>query len=102
MLTGSDVYEAGWLVPGFSLHHEFDKLARAGLSPLRVLQMATSDASDYLGKREEVGVGCQLAERPGRDSAPHCAAAPAYDRLDRARQPWVIAPVICTEAFRRR
>ena len=56
MLTGSDVCGAGWLVPGFSLHHEFDELDRAGLAPLRVLQMATCDAADYLGVPGTVGV----------------------------------------------
>ncbi|MEO6472599.1 MAG: amidohydrolase family protein, partial [Aeromicrobium sp.] len=55
MLTGSDVCGAGWLVPGFALHHEFDELAAAGLSPLKVLQMATSDAGAYLGQPDTIG-----------------------------------------------
>ncbi|MGE4431004.1 MAG: amidohydrolase family protein [Sphingobium sp.] len=54
MLTGSD--ESGaWAVAGFSLHAEFDELAKAGLSPLRILQMSTSDAARFLGRTETMG-----------------------------------------------
>jgi len=49
MLTGSDATGAGWVIPGPSLHQEFDLLAEAGLSPLRVLQMATLRAAEFLG-----------------------------------------------------
>ncbi len=63
MLAGSDVCLAGWMVPGFSLHHEFDELAAAGVPPLKVLQMTTSDAGDYLGAVERIG---RLA--PGADA----------------------------------
>ncbi|MBK5305409.1 MAG: amidohydrolase family protein [Frankiaceae bacterium] len=52
MLTGSDACGAAWVVPGASLHAEFDELARAGISPLRVLQMTTSDAADFLGRSD--------------------------------------------------
>lgn len=55
MLAGSDVCGAVWLVPGVSLHREFDELARAGLPALRVLQMATSEAADFLGATEDFG-----------------------------------------------
>jgi imidazolonepropionase-like amidohydrolase len=44
MLAGSDSGGAAWEVPGLALHQEFDELARAGLSPLRVLQMTTWNA----------------------------------------------------------
>lgn len=54
MLTGSD--ESGaWAVAGFSLHAEFDELAQAGLSPLRILQMSTSDAARFLGRTATMG-----------------------------------------------
>lgn len=54
MLAGSDV-SGGWEVGGFSLHQEFDELARAGLSPLRILQMTTSNAADFLGRADRMG-----------------------------------------------
>lgn len=55
MLAGSDSSGAGWVVPGFALHREFDELARAGLPPLRILQMTTSDAARFLGREESMG-----------------------------------------------
>lgn len=55
MLTGSDSVGGAWLVPGFSLHEEFDLLAKAGLSPLKILQMATLNAAAFLGKRSTMG-----------------------------------------------
>jgi imidazolonepropionase-like amidohydrolase len=42
-------------VPGYSLHQEFDELARAGLSPLRVLQTVTLDAAEFLGRTKTRG-----------------------------------------------
>jgi imidazolonepropionase-like amidohydrolase len=42
-------------VPGYSLHQEFDELARAGLSPLRVLQTVTLDAAEFLGRTSTLG-----------------------------------------------
>jgi len=54
MLTGSD--ESGaWAVAGFSLHAEFDELAKAGLAPLRILRMTTSDAARFLGRTATMG-----------------------------------------------
>jgi amidohydrolase family protein len=49
MLAGSDAVGAAWEVPGFALHREFGELARAGLTPLRILQMTTLDAAEFLG-----------------------------------------------------
>lgn len=62
MLAGSDAVGAGWVVPGASLHHEFDELAAAGLSPLRILQMTTCDAAEFLG-RPDLG-----AVEPGKSA----------------------------------
>jgi hypothetical protein len=76
MLAGSD-FGGQWIPSGQSLHHEFDLLARAGVPPLRILQMTTIDASRYL-KREggmgtvEAGKGADLvllAADPTRDAA---------------------------------
>lgn len=55
LIAGSDSCGAVWEVPGYSLHQEFDELARAGLSPLRVLQTATLDAAEFLGREDTLG-----------------------------------------------
>ena len=55
MLAGSDSGGAAWELPGIALHQEFDELARAGLPPLRVLQMTTSDAADFLDTADVMG-----------------------------------------------
>jgi imidazolonepropionase-like amidohydrolase len=55
MLTGSDATGAAWVIPGASLHQEFDQLADAGLTPLRVLQMATLNAAEFLGRTDTMG-----------------------------------------------
>ncbi len=62
MLAGTD-FGGGWLVPGFSLHHEFDLLARAGVAPLRVLQMTTLDPAIFLHREATMGV-----VEPGHDA----------------------------------
>ena len=49
MMAGSD-YGGGWVIPGVSLHQEFDLLADAGLSPLKILQMTTLLAAQFLGR----------------------------------------------------
>ena len=54
MLTGTD-FGGQWIVPGFSLHHEFDLLAQAGVSPLRVLQMTTLDPARFLRREKTMG-----------------------------------------------
>ncbi|HEX4090887.1 MAG TPA: amidohydrolase family protein [Trebonia sp.] len=55
MLAGSDAVGAAWEVPGPSLHREFDELARAGLPPLRILQLTTRDAAEFLGASDTLG-----------------------------------------------
>ncbi|WP_104089786.1 amidohydrolase family protein [Arthrobacter sp. GMC3] len=55
MIAGSDVTGAVWEIPGYSLHQEFDELARAGLPPLRILQMATLNGAEFLGKSADLG-----------------------------------------------
>jgi imidazolonepropionase-like amidohydrolase len=54
MLAGSD-YGGGWVIPGISLHQEFDLLAQAGLSPLRVLQMTTINGARFLKREATMG-----------------------------------------------
>lgn len=55
MLAGTD-FGGQWIVAGQSIHHEFDLLARAGVSPLRVLQMTTIDAARYLKREGDLGM----------------------------------------------
>ena len=54
MLAGSD-YGGGWVIPGISLHQEFDLLAAAGLSPLKVLQMTTLNGARFLKREATMG-----------------------------------------------
>lgn len=49
LLSGTDATGGVWLIPGPSLHHEFDELDRAGLTPLRILQSTTVNAAAFLG-----------------------------------------------------
>jgi imidazolonepropionase-like amidohydrolase len=63
MMAGSDVGGSGWEIPGFALHQEFDQLAAAGLTPLRILQMATINAADFLGRTDTMGT-----LEPGKDA----------------------------------
>jgi imidazolonepropionase-like amidohydrolase len=55
MIAGSDACGAIWQIAGYSLHQEFDELAAAGLSPLRVLQTTTLDAAEFLGTTATMG-----------------------------------------------
>ena len=55
MLAGSDL-GGSWGVAGFDLHQEFDLLASAGLTPLRILQMTTRDGAAFLGRADMGGV----------------------------------------------
>lgn len=61
LLSGTDADGAGWVIPGLGIHDEFDLLAHAGLAPLRILQMATSDAARFFDRTDRAGrvaVGC--------------------------------------------
>ena len=54
MLAGSDL-GGQWVIPGFSLHQEFDLLASAGLKPLTVLQMTTLNGARFLHREADMG-----------------------------------------------
>ncbi|WP_306209895.1 amidohydrolase family protein [Actinoplanes sp. RD1] len=56
LLAGTDAVGAAWVVPGASLHDEFDLLAQAGLSPLRILRAATVDPARFLRRERDAGV----------------------------------------------
>jgi len=48
IMTGSDTF--GFVVPGFSLHEEFQFLQEAGLSPYDILRASTLTPARYLGE----------------------------------------------------
>jgi imidazolonepropionase-like amidohydrolase len=52
MMAGTD---DGGRVPGQSLHQEFDELSKAGLSPLKILQMTTLKPAQFLGRTATMG-----------------------------------------------
>lgn len=54
ILAGSDL-GGGWVIPGFSLHQEFAELAAAGLTPLQVLQAATLNGAQFVGREGTMG-----------------------------------------------
>ena len=54
MMAGSD-YGGGWVIPGVSLHQEFDLLEKAGLSPLKILQMTTLLGAQFLKREADLG-----------------------------------------------
>jgi len=61
MMTGTD---GGWLSgPGLTLKEEFAELGKAGLSALKILQMTTINAAEYLGRTETMGT-----VQPGRNA----------------------------------
>lgn len=55
LMAGSDMGGSIWVVPGFSLHQEFDLLAQAGLTPLQVLQATTLNGARFLGHEASMG-----------------------------------------------
>ena len=54
MMAGSD-YGGGWVIPGVSLHQEFDLLEKYGLSPLKILQMTTLLGAQFLQREADLG-----------------------------------------------
>ena len=54
MMVGTD-YGGGLVVPGVSIHQEFALLEKAGLTPLRILQMTTIEAARFLQRDAELG-----------------------------------------------
>ncbi|MBU1815649.1 MAG: amidohydrolase family protein [Gammaproteobacteria bacterium] len=54
MLIGSDVGGI-WVIPGFSLHQEFREFAKAGFTPLEILQATTLNGARFLGRENTMG-----------------------------------------------
>lgn len=75
MMTGTD---GGALMgPGMTLRQEFAELAEAGLSPLKILQMATINPAEYLGRRDTMGT-----VEPGRNADLVLLDADPLERVD--------------------
>ncbi len=56
MMAGSDTSTTlAWVIPGFSLHQEFGMLAKAGLTPLEILQMTTLNGAEFFGRQSTMG-----------------------------------------------
>jgi imidazolonepropionase-like amidohydrolase len=55
ILSGSDIPNFG-LVPGASLHQELEILVQAGIPPLEVVKIASSNAATALGIEDDVGI----------------------------------------------
>ncbi|WP_411074898.1 amidohydrolase family protein [Streptomyces sp. cmx-4-7] len=55
MVAGSDACGAAGVIPGFGLHDEFDHLAEAGLDPLTILRMTTTEPARFLGEEGASG-----------------------------------------------
>lgn len=53
MMTGTD--GGSMMAPGLTLRQEFAELGKAGLSPLKILQMTTIEPADYLGQQDTMG-----------------------------------------------
>lgn len=54
LMAGSDLGGI-WVIPGISLHQEFEELAEAGLTPLQILQMTTLNGAAFLRREAEMG-----------------------------------------------
>lgn len=61
MIAGTD--GGSYLGPGLTLEQEFKELAEAGIPVLAILQMATLNAAEYLGREATMGT-----IEPGRDA----------------------------------
>jgi imidazolonepropionase-like amidohydrolase len=53
MMSGTD--GGSMMAPGLTLRQEFAELAKAGLSPLQILQMTTINPAQYLGREDTMG-----------------------------------------------
>jgi imidazolonepropionase-like amidohydrolase len=54
IISGTDIPNFG-LIPGISLHHELELLVKAGINPLNVIKIATSNGASALGISDKVG-----------------------------------------------
>ncbi|AXB45466.1 amidohydrolase family protein [Amycolatopsis albispora] len=76
VITGTDCGNP-YCYPGSGVHDELELLAGAGLSPMSVLQVATRDATRFLGIEDQVGTvtAGKVADLLVLDANPLAAAA---------------------------
>jgi imidazolonepropionase-like amidohydrolase len=55
ILAGSDFGGSAWGVFGASLHQDFDLLAQAGISPLKILQTTTLNGAKFYNRQATAG-----------------------------------------------
>jgi imidazolonepropionase-like amidohydrolase len=55
IITGTDGPGLGMLLPGFALHHEFQMLSEAGMTPGDILRATTIRSAEALGKEQDLG-----------------------------------------------
>ena len=99
MMAGSD-FGGGWVVPGISLHQEFDLLEQAGISPLRILQMTTLNGAEFLKRESSMGtVEAGKDANPGaarRQPPSTSAQEPAQGPSRRPRRRVLLQPLLST------
>jgi len=54
-LLGSDAPQV-FNVPGFSIHHEMEEMANAGISNFKILQSGTTNPADFFGATGDYGI----------------------------------------------
>ena len=54
VLTGTDT--PGWAVAGLGLHHEFDLMVKAGMTPMQVILAATKNTAEAFRISQKLGV----------------------------------------------
>lgn len=54
LLAGTDANNP-YIVPGFSMHEELERLTKIGFSPYETLKMSTVDAAEFAGLSELIG-----------------------------------------------
>jgi len=85
LLTGTDTPLPG-MVPGFSLHDEFDALVAAGLPPEDVLAAATLSAGTFLRQRVNDGINLGTLT-PGARADIVLVDSNPFEGLDALRRP---------------
>ncbi len=55
VLAGTDTSGLGWAVAGIGLHHEFELLIEAGLTPMQVIQAATRNIAEGFRQLDHLG-----------------------------------------------
>jgi hypothetical protein len=100
MMTGTD--GGSMMAPSLTLRQEFADLAKAGLSPLKILQMTIVNPAEYLGRQDHHGHGragapCGLGGA-GRQPARQCGEPAAVNAVVRAAKHYSAAELAALKA----